>query len=91
MALPIPHDQRICGICITIPTKMRTGVVRANVLADDTTACLALPFILLRLLYLPAVEHVVFRADEIHQRRVIVEKPHHQVIVHTLIMDYPFM
>ena len=82
----IPHYNSIRSICVTILAKMRTGVIHADVLADHASTRFALAFVLLRLLNRPAINHVVFRADKIHQLGICVEQAHHQVIIYALVV-----
>ena len=56
----------VAKIRVTITAEVWAGVICTNVLADNTTTCLALALVLLRLLDLPTIEHIVLRADELH-------------------------
>ncbi len=84
--LPIQHYGFVAEVGVAVSAEVRTGVVRANVFRGDTTTRLALAFVLLRLLDMPPIEHIIFRADEIHQFHIIVKKPHHQIVVHALVV-----
>ena len=77
---------RTLRVGVAVAAQVRTGIVRADVLADDAAARLALSLVFLRFWDVPAAEHVVFRSDEVHEYGIIVEEPHHQFIIDALVV-----
>ncbi len=86
MPSPVRQSQFRAGVGVTVAAEMRAGVVSADVLADDAAARLALSLVFLRFWDVPAAEHVVFRSDEVHECGIIVEEPHHQLVIDALVV-----
>ena len=82
----VGKNDLVGRVRVAIAAEMGTGIVHADVLADHTTAGFSLSLVLLGLRDLPSAEHVVFRAKEIHQWLIIVEKTNHQLIVDAFVV-----
>ena len=63
-------------------------IIHSYIFTDYTSTRLTLPFVFTRFLNSPAINHVVFRTDEIHKLRIIMKQANHQIVIHTLIVFY---
>ena len=86
MAGKVGKYLRVLGVGVAVAAEVRASIIRADVLADDAAAGLALSLVLLRFWDVPAAEHVVFRSDEVHEGGVVVEEPHHQLVIDTFVV-----
>ena len=86
MAGKVGKYLRVLRVGVAVAAEVGTGVVRADVLADDAAARLALSLVFLRFWDVSTAEHVVFRSNEVHEYGIIVEEPHHQLVIDALVV-----